>query len=113
MMSEVRLNAYSIMWLFVFFDLPTLTKKERREAALFRKELEKDGFTMMQFSVYVRHCVSRENMQVHIKRVRKAMPPSGYISILSVTDKQYGEILNFWGKIERAKPQMPQQLEIF
>lgn len=67
-MSEVRLNAYRIMWLFVFFDLPTNTKTERRHAVQFRKALEKDGFTMMQYSVYVRHCASKENMQVHIKQ---------------------------------------------
>ncbi len=101
------------MWLFVFFDLPTNTKKERKSAALFRKALVKDGFTMMQFSVYARHCPSKENMSVHIMRVRRALPASGHISILSITDKQYGDIRNFWGKIEQAKPQMPQQLEFF
>ena len=112
-MSEVRLNAYHIMWLFVFFDLPTNTKKERRNAAQFRKALEKDGFSMMQFSVYVRHCPSRENMNVHIARVKASMPPSGLTSILSITDKQYGEIQNFWGKVEREKLSTPQQLEFF
>lgn len=112
-MSEIRLNAYHIMWLFVFFDLPTTTKKERKDAALFRKMLEKDGFTMMQYSVYVRHCPSKENMNVHINRVRKSMPPAGYTSILSITDKQYGEILNFCGKVEREKLSTPQQLEFF
>lgn len=112
-MSEVRLNAYHIMWLFVFFDLPTNTKSERRHAAQFRKSLEKDGFTMMQYSVYVRHCASRESMDVHIKRTRSSIPNSGTISILSVTDKQYGEIVNFWGKVECAKLTTPQQLEFF
>ena len=112
-MSEFRLNAYHVMWLFVFFDLPTTTKRERKVAAQFRKALEKDGFSMMQYSVYVRHCASRESMNVHIKRVRSSIPPSGLISILSITDKQYGEIQNFWGKIERAKLTTPQQLEIF
>lgn len=112
-MTEVRLNAYHIMWLFVFFDLPTTTKSERRHAALFRKALEKDGFTMMQYSVYIRHCPSKENMNVHIARVRASMPPSGLTSILSVTDKQFGEIKNFWGKIERSNPETPQQLEFF
>ena len=101
------------MWLFVFFDLPTNTKTERRNAALFRKMLEKDGFTMMQYSVYVRHCASKENMEVHIKRVSLSMPPSGFTSILSITDKQYGDILNFWGNKKREKPAMPQQLELF
>ena len=45
-MSEVRLNAYHIMWLIAMFDLPTMTKKERKDAALFRKNLEQDGFVM-------------------------------------------------------------------
>ena len=96
-----------------FFDLPTTTKTERRNAARFRKALEKDGFTMMQYSVYVRHCASRESLNVHIKRVQSVMPPSGFTSILSVTDKQYGEIRNFWGKIEQARNTVPQQLEMF
>jgi CRISPR-associated protein Cas2 len=112
-MSDIRLNAYHIMWLFVFFDLPTNTKTERKAAAQFRKSLEKDGFTMMQYSVYNRYCASRESMKVHIKRVRGLIPPSGQVSILSITDKQYGDIINYWGKIERAKLQTPQQLEFF
>lgn len=101
------------MWMFVFFDLPTITKTDRRNAALFRKALEKDGFAMMQYSVYVRHCASKESMNVHINRVKKFVPSSGYISILCVTDRQYGDIINFWGKIERAKPTVPKQLELF
>ena len=112
-MSEVRLNAYHVMWLFVFFDLPTITKTQRRDAALFRKSLENDGFRMMQLSVYIRHCFSKENMDVHIKRVKSSIPSCGLVSILSVTDKQYGEIKNFWGAIERNNPQKPQQLTIF
>lgn len=97
-MTEDRLNAYHIMWLFVFFDLPVTTKKEMKAASLFRKNLEKDGFSMMQFSVYIRHCASRENLEVHIKRVKSLLPEIGKVSLLSVTDKQYGDIYNFWGK---------------
>lgn len=112
-MSENRINAYHIMWLFVFFDLPVTTKKERKDATQFRKSLEKDGFSMMQFSVYVRHCPSKENMDVHIKRVQLAIPATGLVSILSVTDKQFSEIRNFYGKVEKAKLIVPQQLELF
>ncbi|MCQ2157157.1 MAG: CRISPR-associated endonuclease Cas2 [Bacteroidales bacterium] len=112
-MPELRLNAYHIMWLFVFFDLPTETKQNRRDAGKFRKELEKDGFTMMQFSVYVRHCPSKENADVHVNRVRILMPPEGQVSILCITDKQYGEILNFNGKIMKSLPTAPRQLELF
>jgi len=113
-MSEVRLNAYHIMWLFVFFDLPVTTKKERKAAALFRKNLMKDGFTMLQFSVYIRHCASYESQKVHIKRVKSFITDTGMISILSVTDKQYGDIINFWGKEKKKKIVAgPLQLELF
>ena len=114
-MTEFRLNAYHIMWLFVFFDLPTNTKKQRKNAASFRKMLEKDGFTMMQFSVYIRHYSSKESRDVHVKRVKSFIPPEGKVSILSVTDRQYGDIHNFWGMVEEEKERrpIPQQLEIF
>lgn len=112
-MSFNRLNAYHIMWLFVFFDLPTNTKTERRFAARFRKNLQKDGFTMMQYSVYTRHCASRESANVHLKRVQSFIGEKGRISIMMVTDKQYGEIINYWGLKEDPLPDAPQQLELF
>ena len=83
-MSFYRINAYHVMWLFVFFDLPVLTKQQRKQATQFRKALEKDGFSMMQFSVYVRHCPSKENVEVHMKRVRLALPTAGQVSILAI-----------------------------
>ena len=113
MIEHNRLNAYHIMWLFVFFDLPTNTKKEREAAARFRKKLMEDGFTMMQYSVYVRHCASKESGEVHIKRVKSLIPEKGQISILSITDKQYGKIINFWGAREDPLPAGPKQLELF
>lgn len=113
MITYERLNAYRIMWLFVFFDLPTNTKKERKEAARFRKDLEKDGFTMMQFSVYIRHCPSHENLDVHLKRVKMFIPEKGQISILSITDRQYSEIVNIWGRVEKNLDPVPVQLELF
>ena len=93
-MSYERLNAYHVTWLFVMFDLPVTTKRERKNATAFRKNLEKDGFVMHQFSVYVRHCGSLESAQVHIKRVRSLSPESGHISIVTITDKQYSNIVN-------------------
>ncbi|MEI6866656.1 CRISPR-associated endonuclease Cas2 [Flavicella sp.] len=107
------LNGYRIMWLFVFFDLPTDTKKDRRNAALFRKNLLKDGFTMMQYSVYMRHCASSESADVHEKRIKSLLPPFGKVSILRITDKQYGNIMNFWGKVEEPKEPPVLQLELF
>ena len=90
-----RLSEYRVMWILVFFDLPTETKKDRKEYAKFRKRLVCDGFTMFQFSIYVRHCASSENAEVHIKRVKSFMPPYGKIGILNITDKQFGNIQIF------------------
>jgi len=108
-----RFNAYRIMWLLVFFDLPTETKKERRDAAGFRKDLVKDGFTMFQFSMYMRHCASQENADVHRKRVMSRLPPKGHVAIMTVTDKQFERMEIFFNA--KAKPPAVggQQLELF
>ena len=108
-----RLNQYQILWIFVFFDLPTDTKKDRKNYAQFRKNLQKDGFTMMQFSIYVRHCNSRENADVHVKRVKSFLAPKGEIILFSLTDKQFGMMEFFRGQKETEKPGTPQQLELF
>lgn len=101
------------MWVMVFFDLPTETRVERREAALFRKNLIKDGFTMFQFSIYVRCCPSRENAEVHTKRVKSFLPDTGYVVVFSITDKQFG-MMELFNKAKPAERQnMPQQLELF
>ena len=101
------------MWLFVFFDLPVTTKKERKAATQFRKLIMNDGFSMMQYSVYIRHCGSYESAEMHIKRVKTFVPESGSVSILRVTDKQYSEIVNFYGKKNKSLPSAPKQLELF
>ena len=95
------------------FDLPVKLKKDQKAAALFRKNLEKDGFVMHQYSVYMRYCGSVESVAVHIKRVRSFAPPTGLVSILSITDKQYSNLVNIWGKIQKKTRPTPLQLEFF
>ena len=112
-----RFSEYRIMWLFVFFDLPTETKKDRQAYADFRKRLQSDGFSMLQYSVYVRHCASSESADVHTKRVQNLLPESGQVSILRVTDKQFGNMQNFIGTKKQKKKtdesKMPIQLSFF
>ena len=108
-----KLNQYRILWIFVFFDLPTETRKDRKNYARFRKNLIQDGFAMMQFSIYVRHSNSRENANVHIRRVKTFLPPKGEVIIFTLTDKQFGMMEFFKGIEEAAKPDTPQQLELF
>ncbi len=93
-----RLSEYRIMWVLVFFDLPTATKKDKQEYILFRKKLMMDGFYMFQFSIYVRHCASAENASVHVKRVKSFLPSKGHVCIMQITDKQFGAIELFEGE---------------
>ncbi len=111
-MSFDRLNEYHIMWLFVFFDLPVTTKTERKMATKFRKQLMENGFSMMQFSVYMRHCGSYEAMEAHKRRVRMIVPDKGEISMLGVTDKQFGDMEHFCSA-QKKQMNIPTQLEIF
>lgn len=111
--SSERLNAYRVMWVLVFFDLPTETKQERKIYARFRKEIMQDGFDMFQFSIYLRHCPSRENAEVHIKRVKKILPDKGHIGIMCITDKQFADMEIYLGTKKEASRQPPQQLQMF
>ena len=112
-MSFSRYNAYRIMWVLVLFDLPTETKKQRSQASRFRKDLIDDGFTMFQFSIYLRHCPSKENAEVHIRRAKNCLPEFGKVGIICITDKQFGQMEIFFSKKETDLPTGPQQLELF
>lgn len=108
-----RLNQYKIMWVFVHFDLPTETKKDRKEYARFRKFLLEDGFIMFQYSMYARHCSSRENATVHKNRVKREMPPMGEVIIFEITDAQFARMEFFQCKKKKTNPNTPTQLSLF
>lgn len=112
-MNADRFNAYRIMWVLVLYDLPTDTKANMRDANLFRKRLLDDGFTLFQFSMYVRHCPSRENSEVHIKRVKSMLPKAGKVAIMCITDKQFTDIEIFFARNKEEPPPTFQQLELF
>ncbi|ROT09191.1 CRISPR-associated endonuclease Cas2 [Lepagella muris] len=112
-MQTTRLNQYKIMWVIVFFDLPVETKKQRKDYSDFRKRLLSDGFTMFQLSIYVRPCASQENSQVHINRVKSFLPEAGKICIMSITDRQFGDIIVFEGATKTPPKTNAIQLELF
>ena len=96
-----RYSKYRVMWLLVFFDLPTETKKDRKAYTEFKKRLLNDGFTMFQFSIYVRHCASRENMAVHARRIHGSLlwpkvhtTQSSQFSVRTVLTPQEKTIIN-------------------
>ena len=108
-----RFSEYRVMWVLVFFDLPTDTKKERKSATDFREKLIADGFIMFQFSIYIRHCPSAENAKVHVKRVKSILPPLGQVGVLTITDKQFASMELFAEKKTCPPPAGFVQLELF
>jgi len=101
------------MWIIVLFDLPTDTKTARKQYTQFRKNLLKSGYTMMQYSVYIRHCASEENAQVHMNRVKSYLPTNGEVRIVKITDKQFAKIQVFYGEKQKPTEKAPQQLSFF
>lgn len=106
-------GGYKTMWVVVLFDLPTDDVQARRDYTRFRKHLLGNGFSMMQYSVYMRHCASDENAKVHVQRVRNILPPNGEVRIMKITDKQFGRIEVFFGKKSAPVENAPEQLQFF
>ena len=108
-----HLSAYRIMWIMALFDLPVVTKPERKRASDFRNFLLDQGFEMVQFSVYARFAISKEKAEVITRQVGRAVPTCGKVDILYFTDKQYQQIVSFRGRGESFLPKNPEQLALF
>ncbi len=109
----MQVTGYRNVWVLAMFDLPTDTKQARRAYTLFRQGLLKDGFTMLQYSVYARYCAGEENAQVHFERVKRILPPDGEVRLLNFTDKQFARMQVSWGKMRKPPEPPPRQLELF
>lgn len=83
---------YRVMRMLCMFDLPVETDSERRAYRIFRKNLIQEGFVMMQYSVYVRVCPSREYAKRIENRIQKITPMEGNVRLLCVTEKQYADM---------------------
>lgn len=98
----------------VIFDLPVVTKKERKTATGFRKFLLDDGFEMLQYSVYTRLCPDRDNAYMHLDRIKKAAPNNGSIRMLMLTEHQFADMHVVAGeKSAQETKNLPQQLAFF
>ena len=104
---------YRMAWIVVMFDLPVVGDEERRNATRFRTDLIRDGFIMLQFSVYARPCGSSDNVDTHVRRLEKHIPPKGEVRAIILTDAQWGRMMVFRGPIEKAPEKMPEQLLFF
>lgn len=112
-MGRVNLSAYRAMWLIAMFDLPVETRENRREYTRFRNALLKDGFMMLQFSVYARYIPSEEAAEAHRRTVRVAVPALGQVRLVALTDHQFGKMEVFYGRKPRSPEPPPEQILLF
>jgi CRISPR-associated protein Cas2 len=106
---------FKMGWLIVAFDLPTLTKEQRKNASGFREWLKDDGFTMLQLSVYARACVTFARQETHIERVKKNLPEEGSVRAIFVTRAQWERSFVIHGSpaAEVAAEELPEQIQLW
>lgn len=80
------------MQLMCFFDLPVLTRIDRRNYRRFRKFLLSSGFVMIEESVYTRMVINGNARRAVEESVRKNRPPEGLVALLTVTEKQFANM---------------------
>jgi CRISPR-associated protein Cas2 len=111
--QSTTLSGYRIMWVFVLFDLPVGSKKERKAATKFRQSLLDLGFEMSQFSVYLKFCAGKEQGEALERQIEAQMPSAGKVHIVQITDKQYENIRTYRGKKREPSLKNPSQLALF
>ena len=102
------------MRMLIFFDLPVKTSDQRKVAGRFRKFLIKDGYHMVQYSVYARVCNGLKDVEKHRTRLYRAVPDNGSIRLLVITEKQYESIEILIGELKEDDTSFAaEQLSIF
>lgn len=102
------------MRLMVFYDLPVVTAKERKVYARFHKFLLRDGYDMIQFSVYARICNGLDQVAKHLARLTASLPPEGSVRCMQVTEKQFAGMQVLVGvKKPKEDPKYADQLSFF
>ena len=105
-------------WIMAMFDLPVLSDEQKKTATRFRKDLLDHGYLMIQWSVYARPCVSYEQMDSHITKVKSITPAAGNVRLMFITDEQWGRSVTVVGPNYRQgkraiDPSMPKQIEFW
>jgi CRISPR-associated protein Cas2 len=106
-------SKYRMAWVMVFFDLPVGTPDERRNASNFRKDLLRDGYIMVQFSVYARPCGTADRVETQVRRLKSKIPPHGEVRGLIVSDAQWGRMIVMRSQQKTAAEKMPDQMMFF
>lgn len=106
-------NKFKFMWLFVMFDLPVNSKQQQKDSQLFRTNLLKLGFNMLQYSIYYMPCNTLDNVDTIKRKVKSRMPEYGNINILYITEIQFQNMECFNSRKKKETEQFPQQLSFF
>jgi len=107
------ISGYKLMWAIVIFDLPVITKEERKAASKFRKDLLDRGFQMVQLSVYFKLVSGSEELETIERDIASILPKKGKVEILHITDKQYEDIVSFYGHERESTKKSYIQLQLF
>ena len=105
----MKYGAFKMGWIMLMFDLPTTTKREQSQANKFRQGLLKEGFTMLQFSVYTRACIGYDHMKKKAKHIENIIPNNGNVRVFFITDKQWEKSICVIGQDYQAEKQYIQQ----
>jgi CRISPR-associated protein Cas2 len=106
-------SKYRMAWVLVFFDLPVGTPEERKAATNFRKDLLKDGYVMVQFSVYARPCGSADRVETQVRRLKPKIPAKGEVRSLIISDAQWGRMLVMRSQQKVDAEPQPEQMMFF
>lgn len=106
-------SKYRMAWVLVFFDLPVGTPEERRDATNFRKDLIKDGYFMVQFSVYARPCGTADRVETQVRRLKSKIPAHGEVRGLMISDAQWGRMIIIRSQEKTDAEKMPAQMQFF
>jgi len=106
-------SKYRMAWVLVFFDLPVGSPEERRDASNFRKDLIKDGYFMIQFSVYARPCGTADRVETQVRRLKSKIPSQGEVRGLIISDAQWGRMIIMRSQVKTDAEKMPAQMQFF
>lgn len=100
------------MWMMVLFDLPVVESNERKAATDFRNFLLDNGFAMVQYSIYIKLFSGKDACEKYYKLIKNNLPPQGKVDILTITDKQYANIISY-SSGEKIEKKQSEQLLLF
>jgi len=106
------MSTYRKMILLAMFDMPTETKGDLKRYRKFRKDLMSFGFSMFQFSVYIRFCDSLYMAEKYETKIKEVAPDKSSIRVLRVTENQYKNMIIIENYREKPEEKVREQTQL-